>query len=46
MGGYIERINMINLETLISINEKGYVVDINDGQIANIRIANIRKEKE
>lgn len=36
-----EGMNKMSLETLISMNEKGYVVDINDGKIANIR-----KEKE
>ncbi len=41
MEGCTERMNKMNLETLISMNEKGYVVDINDGKIANIR-----KEKE
>lgn len=36
-----KRMNQMNLGTLISMNEKGYVLDINDGKIANIR-----KEKE
>ena len=41
MDGCTERMNKMSIEILISMNAKGYVVDINDGQISNIR-----KEKE
>ena len=29
--------NRMSIEELICMNEKGYVVDINDGQASNIR---------
>ena len=37
----MDGMNRMTVETLISMNEKGYVLDINDGKITNIR-----KEKE
>ena len=37
----MDGMNRISIETRISMNGKGYVLDINDGKIANIR-----KEKE
>lgn len=37
----MDGMNKMSLETLIRMNEKGYVLDINDGKISNIR-----KEKE
>ena len=37
----MDGMNKMSIEVLISMNEKGYVLDINDGKISNIR-----KEKE
>ena len=39
----MNEINKMSIETLIRINKNGYVIDINDGKISNVRIANIRK---
>ena len=36
----MDGMNKMSIETLIRMNEKGYVVDINDGKIANIRKEN------
>ena len=33
----MDGMNKLSIGILISMNEKGYVVDINDGKITNIR---------